>query len=100
MKDPTIHLELPQLDQKLPNFLSIEEVNALLDNIDLSKPQGVRDLAMFELMYATGMRISECIDLNLEDIHLSMGFVRVFGKGNKERIIPLGVRPLGHVRNI
>ena len=89
-KDPTIHLELPQLDQKLPNYLSIEEVNALLDNIDLSKPQGVRDLAIFDLMYATGMRISECIDLNLEDIHLTMGFVRVFGKGGKERIIPLG----------
>ncbi|WP_225216081.1 site-specific tyrosine recombinase XerD [Psychrobacillus faecigallinarum] len=88
--DPTIHLELPQLEQKLPNFLSVEELNSLLGSISVSKPQGVRDLAMFELMYASGMRISECLNLNLEDLHLSMGFVRVFGKGGKERIIPLG----------
>jgi len=89
-KDPTIHLELPQLEQKLPNFLSVEELNNLLSSINLSKPQGVRDLAMFEIMYASGMRISECLSLNLEDLHLTMGFVRVFGKGGKERIIPLG----------
>ncbi|MFJ8065190.1 site-specific tyrosine recombinase XerD [Psychrobacillus sp. NPDC096426] len=89
-KDPTIHLELPQIEQKLPNFLSVEELTNLLNSIDLSKPQGIRDLAMFELMYASGMRISECLNLDLEDLHLTMGFVRVFGKGGKERIIPLG----------
>ncbi|SES34311.1 site-specific tyrosine recombinase XerD [Psychrobacillus sp. OK032] len=89
-KDPTIHLELPQIEQKLPNFLSVEELTHLLNSIDLGKPQGVRDLAMFELMYASGMRISECLNLDLEDLHLTMGFVRVFGKGGKERIIPLG----------
>lgn len=88
--DPTIHLELPQLEQKLPNFLSVEELNNLLNSIDVSKPQGIRDLAMFEIMYASGMRISECLNLDLEDLHLTMGFVRVFGKGGKERIIPLG----------
>ena len=86
----TIHLEIPQMDQKLPNFLSVEELNNLLSSIDVSKPQGKRDLAMFELMYASGMRISECLNLNLEDLHLTMGFVRCFGKGGKERIIPLG----------
>ncbi|WP_313891037.1 site-specific tyrosine recombinase XerD [Psychrobacillus sp.] len=89
-QDPTIHLELPQLDQKLPHFLSVEELTILLNGIDLSKAQGVRDLAMFELMYASGMRISECLNLDLEDLHLTMGFVRCFGKGGKERIIPLG----------
>lgn len=89
-QDPTIHLETPQMEQKLPNFLSVEELNNLLNGIDVSKPQGVRDLAMFELMYASGMRISECLNLNLEDLHLTMGFVRCFGKGGKERIIPLG----------
>ena len=78
------------MEQKLPTYLSVEELNNLLNSIDISKPQGQRDLAMFELMYASGMRISECLNLNLEDIHLSMGFVRVFGKGGKERIIPLG----------
>ncbi len=88
--DPTIHLEQPQIDQKLPNFLSVEELNRLLEAIDTSKPQGIRDLAMFELMYASGMRISECVNLDMDDLHLNMGFVRVFGKGGKERIIPLG----------
>ena len=88
--DPTVHLEMPQVEQKLPRVLSIEEVDALIAAPDLSKPQGVRDIAMLELLYASGMRISELIELNIEDIHLTMGFVRVFGKGRKERIIPLG----------
>ena len=57
---------------------------------DRTKPQGVRDVAMLELLYGSGMRISELIGLNLDDIHLTMGFVRVFGKGGKERIVPLG----------
>lgn len=88
--DPTVHLEMPQIEQKLPRVLSIEEIETLLAAPNLTKPQGVRDVAMLELLYASGMRISECIGLNIEDIHLTMGFVRVFGKGGKERIIPLG----------
>lgn len=88
--DPTVHLEMPQIEQKLPRILTIEEIEALLAAPSHAKPQGVRDSAMLELLYATGMRISECIGLNIEDIHLTMGFVRVFGKGGKERIIPLG----------
>ncbi|WP_431029610.1 site-specific tyrosine recombinase XerD [Lysinibacillus sp. LZ02] len=88
--DPTVHLEMPQLEQKLPKVLSIEEIDALISAPDRSKPQGIRDVGMLELLYASGMRISELIELNLEDIHLTMGFVRVFGKGGKERIIPLG----------
>lgn len=88
--DPTVHLEMPQVEQKLPRVLSIEEIDALIATPDRSKPQGVRDIAMLELLYASGMRISELIELNIEDIHLTMGFVRVFGKGRKERIIPLG----------
>ncbi|AMW98594.1 site-specific tyrosine recombinase XerD [Rummeliibacillus stabekisii] len=88
--DPSVHLELPKIEQKLPKILSIEEIDRLLSMSDLSRPQGVRDQAMMELLYATGMRVSECITLNMEDIHLTMGFVRVFGKGGKERIIPLG----------
>ena len=88
--DPTVHLEMPQVEQKLPRVLSIEEIDALIAKPDRSKPQGVRDIAMLEVLYASGMRISELIELNIEDIHLTMGFVRVFGKGRKERIIPLG----------
>ncbi|MGE7914397.1 site-specific tyrosine recombinase XerD [Lysinibacillus xylanilyticus] len=88
--DPTVHLEMPTIEQKLPNILSIEEIEALLAAPNRSKPQGVRDVAMLELLYGSGMRISELIALDLADIHLTMGFVRVFGKGGKERIIPLG----------
>lgn len=88
--DPTIHLEMPQIEQKLPKILSIEEVDMLIGAPNRSKPQGVRDVAMLELLYGSGMRISELIGLNLEDVHLTMGFVRVFGKGGKERIVPLG----------
>ena len=88
--DPTVHIEMPQVEQKLPKVLSIEEIDALIAAPDRSKPQGVRDVAMLELLYASGMRISELTELNIEDIHLTMGFVRVFGKGRKERIVPLG----------
>ncbi|RKJ48330.1 tyrosine recombinase, partial [Butyricicoccus sp. 1XD8-22] len=77
-------------DQKLPKVLSIEEIDALIAAPDRSKPQGIRDIAMLELLYGSGMRISECINLDLSDVHLTMGFVRVFGKGGKERIVPLG----------
>ena len=88
--DPTVHLEMPIIEQKLPNVLSIQEIEAILLAPDRSKPQGKRDVAMLELLYGSGMRISELISLDLADIHLTMGFVRVFGKGGKERIVPLG----------
>ena len=88
--DPTVHLELPKIEQKLPRVLSMKEVDQLIDAPDRSKPQGVRDNALLEILYGTGMRVSELIGLDMDDIHLAMGFVRVFGKGGKERIIPLG----------
>lgn len=88
--DPTVHLEMPTIEQKLPKVLSVEEIEAILLAPNRSKPQGMRDVAMLELLYGSGMRISELIALDLADIHLTMGFVRVFGKGGKERIVPLG----------
>lgn len=98
-KDPTVHLEMPQMDKKLPNVLSIEEVDALIEAPDISKANGKRDQAMLELLYASGMRISECINLDMEDVNLTMGFVRCFGKGGKERIIPLGKSALTACRD-
>ncbi|MCD8870301.1 site-specific tyrosine recombinase XerD [Staphylococcus gallinarum] len=89
-KDPTVLIEAPKYDKKLPDVLEINEVIALLETPDLSKNNGYRDRTMLELLYATGMRVSELIHIELDDVNLIMGFVKVFGKGNKERIVPLG----------
>ncbi|MEK4228898.1 site-specific tyrosine recombinase XerD [Solibacillus sp. FSL H8-0538] len=97
--DPTVHLEMPAREQKLPKVLSVEEIDALIAAPNLAKPQGVRDVALLELLYGSGMRISELVELNLEDVHMTMGFVRVFGKGGKERIVPLGRGALGACEN-
>lgn len=89
-KDPTVLIETPKYDRKLPDVLEINEVLALLKTPNLAKINGYRDRTMLELLYATGMRVSELIQIELEDVNLIMGFVKVFGKGNKERIVPLG----------
>lgn len=88
--DPSFHIESPQLERSLPKVLSMEEVETLLESPQWVDHFGKRDKAMLELLYATGIRVSELISLNQGDIHLSMGFVRCIGKGNKERIIPIG----------
>ncbi len=89
-QDPTVHLETPRTERKLPKILSLSEVEALLEAPDASTPLGMRDKAMLELLYATGIRVSELIGMKLDDLHLNMGFIRCIGKGNKERIIPIG----------
>jgi integrase/recombinase XerD len=89
-KDPTINLESPKLEKRLPKILSVEEVDKLLDQPNNGKVTGLRDKAMLELLYATGMRVTELISLNLEDANLDMGYIRCFGKGSKERIVPIG----------
>ncbi|MBS4209695.1 site-specific tyrosine recombinase XerD [Bacillus sp. FJAT-50079] len=89
-QDPSVHIETPQKDRNLPKVLSFPEVESLLEASDLSTPIGLRDRAMLEILYATGIRVSELINLDLENVHLTMGFVRCIGKGNKERIIPIG----------
>lgn len=88
-KDPSLHIETPKKERLLPDILSMEEIDVLLD-IQTDTPLNERNKAMLELMYATGLRVSELTNLQTSDLHLSMGFVRCFGKGNKERIIPLG----------
>lgn len=88
--DPTVHIESPKLEISLPKVLNLQEVEVLLDSPKQKDHFGVRDKAMLELLYATGIRVSELTGLNLGDIHLTMGFLRCIGKGNKERIIPVG----------
>ncbi|KAA2272824.1 site-specific tyrosine recombinase XerD [Staphylococcus haemolyticus] len=89
-KDPTVLIETPKYEKKLPDVLDVEEVIQLLETPDLTKNNGYRDRTILELLYATGMRVTELIKIEIEDVNLIMGFVKVFGKGNKERIIPLG----------
>lgn len=89
-QDPTVLITTPKYERKLPDVLSIDEVDQLLNVFDLSKVNDYRNRTMLELLYATGMRVSELIFVEIQDVNLIMGFVKVFGKGNKERIIPLG----------
>ena len=89
--DPSRLVDLPKLSFKLPDVLAVDEVSQLLNTPDTSKPVGVRDAAMLELLYAAGLRVSELVNLKLQDINLEAGFVRVFGKGAKERVVPIGL---------
>lgn len=89
-KDPTTNLESPKLEKRLPRVLSVGEVELLLNQPQLRDPTGLRDKAMLELLYATGIRVSELISLDLEHVNLEVGYIRCFGKGSKERIVPLG----------
>ncbi|MCL6613456.1 MAG: site-specific tyrosine recombinase XerD [Firmicutes bacterium] len=89
-KDPSTDLESPKPAQKLPRVLTVEEVDLLLGQPRISEPAGLRDKAMLELLYATGIRVSELVSLDLEHVNIENGFIRCFGKGAKERIVPLG----------
>ncbi|MGM0212574.1 site-specific tyrosine recombinase XerD [Enterococcus sp. AZ109] len=88
--DPMQHIESPKKAQKLPQTLSLAEVERLIATPDTSTTLGIRDRAILEVMYATGLRVSELIGLKLGDIHLEMGLLQTIGKGDKERIVPLG----------
>ncbi|MBO3274881.1 site-specific tyrosine recombinase XerD [Pseudomonas schmalbachii] len=89
-EDPTLLIEMPQLGKPLPKSLSEADVDALLLAPDLGDPIGLRDRAMLEVLYASGLRVSELVGLTLEQINLRQGVVRVLGKGSKERLVPLG----------
>jgi integrase/recombinase XerD len=89
-EDPTAHLEAPRPWQRLPGVLNSEEVDRLLAARGAATPQDLRNRAMLELMYASGLRVSELVGLHLGDVDLSLGVVRVVGKGDKERLVPIG----------
>jgi integrase/recombinase XerD len=96
--EPTRHMETPRPWRSLPRCLSEREVDALLAAADCSTPRGLRDAALLELLYATGLRVSELLGLRLQDMNLEGGFLLVRGKGEKERLVPLGERAADAVR--
>ncbi len=88
-KDPAELLEMPSLGRKLPEVLSIEEIDALIDAIDLSTNEGHRNKAILETLYSCGLRVSELVNLRFEDLFFDEGFIRVIGKGDKQRLVPV-----------
>lgn len=88
--DPTALVEGPKIGHKLPDFLTVEEINSLIGGIDLSEPEGQRNKAMLETLYSCGLRVSELTGLRMSQTYADVGFVKITGKGNKERIVPIG----------
>lgn len=96
--DPTVLLEAPKLKRALPVHLSLEEIEQLFSAIDHSKPEGQRNRAMLETMYSCGLRVSELIGLQLSNLYMDVGFLRVVGKGNKERLVPIGGEAIKQIK--
>jgi integrase/recombinase XerD len=96
--DPSLNLESPRAWQKLPHFLATDEVERLLNAPDATTPLGLRDKTMLEVLYATGLRVSELVSLQSSNLNLDLGFLTVIGKGRKERVVPLGSSALECLR--
>lgn len=96
--DPTALLEAPKLKRALPDTLSFDEIELLIAAIDLSKPEGERNKAILETMYSCGLRVSELVSLQISCLYLDSGFLRVIGKGNKERLVPIGEKAIKQIQ--
>lgn len=96
--DPTELLDGPRLPRHIPEVLSYDEIQRMMDVIDLSDPQGARNRAMLETLYACGLRVTELVELRISNLYLDIGFVKVTGKGDKERIVPIGEEAVKHIR--
>jgi len=98
VKDPSVLLEAPKLKRALPDVLSFEEIENIISKIDLSTPDGTRNKAILETMYSCGLRVSETVNLKLSALYLDIGFIRVIGKGDKERLVPIGSDAIKHIK--
>ncbi len=96
--DPTVLLEAPKLKRILPDTLSFEEIENIIAQIDLSKPEGGRNKAMLETLYSCGLRVSELVNLKISCLYLDVGFIRVIGKGDKERLVPIGSDAVKYIK--
>lgn len=90
INNPSQLLETPKLGRKLPDTLSVHDINSLIAAIDLSKAEGTRNKAILETLYSSGLRVSELVNLKLSNLHLAVGFIKIIGKGDKERLVPIG----------
>ncbi len=95
--DPTLLIESPKIGRKLPEVLTIDEIDSLQQAIDLSKPAGHRNKAIIETLYSCGLRVSELINLRLSDLYLEQNYIRVKGKGNKERLVPISDKAINEI---
>lgn len=95
--DPTELIDSPKIGRKLPEVLSVAEIDAMQEAIDLSKPDGHRNKAIIETLYSCGLRVSELVSLRLTDLFFTDGFIRVIGKGNKERLVPIGIKAINDI---
>lgn len=98
IKDPSVLLEAPKLKRALPDVLSFDEIEKIIAAIDMSTPDGTRNRAILETMYSCGLRVSETVNLKLSNLYLDIGFVRVIGKGDKERLVPVGSDAIKHIK--
>lgn len=97
-KDPTALIDGPKLGRKLPDTLDLHEIEKLLAAIDLSSVHGARNRAMIEVLYSSGLRVSELVNLKIPNIHFDIGFLQVIGKGNKERLVPIGREAMKYLK--
>ncbi|MDD4590612.1 MAG: site-specific tyrosine recombinase XerD [Parabacteroides sp.] len=97
-KDPTELLEMPKIGLHLPEVLSVREIDSILDSIDLSQPEGQRNRAMLEVLYSCGLRVSELITLRFSDVYFEEGFIKVEGKGSKQRLVPISDRAIQEIK--
>jgi integrase/recombinase XerD len=95
--DPSVLLETPKLKRALPDVLGFEEIESIINAIDLSKPEGGRNKAILETMYSSGLRVSEVVNLRMSCLYLDVGFIRVIGKGDKERLVPIGESAIKYI---
>ena len=96
--DPTELLESPKIGLKLPEVLTVNEINSILDTIDLTLPEGQRNRAMLEVLYSCGLRVSELVSLRFTDVYFDEGFIKVEGKGSKQRLVPISPRAIKEIR--
>lgn len=96
--DPTTLLESPKIGRKLPDVLNDEEINILIESVDLSKPEGLRNKAILETLYSCGLRVSELVNLRLSNLHFEQEFVKIAGKGEKERLVPISKRAIENIK--